>query len=361
MENIFATRFISARKMAGISLQELADKLGNVGFDITKQSLNKYEQGKMKPDSKGIILIANVLKVSVDYFYTTSNVEVELSEIDFRKYNSKISKLEDDSVIEKAKQNFERYFELENLLQLNEPSSYFLFSKIINSADDAEEAAIQLRNEWNLGLDPIPDVVELLEDKGYKVIDIDAPEGFDGMKARIVDKKVIVLKKTNNPDDDIVRKRFTALHELAHHALIFPEGIKKTDEEKLCHAFASAVLYPAEMAKKELHKERFHFYERELVLIKERWGISFTAIFYRAFRLGILNGFVFSKFNNGFKKRGYNIPNKEPGRYRSKEKPNRMERLVYLGLAKEVLTINEAAYFAGTTAWKLREQMNLLV
>lgn len=44
-----------------------------------------------------------------------------------------------------------------------------------------------------------------------------------------------------------------------------------------------------------------------------------------------------------------------------KKKPTRMERLVYLGLAKEVLTINEAAFFAGINSWKLREQMQLMV
>jgi Zn-dependent peptidase ImmA (M78 family) len=115
------------------------------------------------------------------------------------------------------------------------------------------------------------------------------------------------------------------------------------------------------MARKELHKERFHFYEKELIIIKERWGISFSAIFYHAHRLGILNDNVLKKFNIGFRKRGYHLPNAEPGRFRSKEKPTRMERLVYLGLAKEVLTINEAAFFAGINSWKLREQMQLMV
>jgi Zn-dependent peptidase ImmA (M78 family) len=110
-----------------------------------------------------------------------------------------------------------------------------------------------------------------------------------------------------------------------------------------------------------LHKERFRFYEKELIIIKERWGISFSAIFFRANRLGILNDYILKKFNVGFKKRGYHLPNAEPGRYRSREKPTRMERLVFLGLAKEVLTINEAAFFAGITAWKLREQMQLMV
>ncbi len=359
MENVFATRLVSARKMAGLSLQDLADRLGN---EVSKQALSKYEQGKMKPNSKGLIALANALKVSVDYFYSVPTVKVELEEVEFRKYTIKLSKLDDVAVREKAIDNFERYFELEEILNLNEESDYFVFEPVIKNVDDAEEAAKQLRSKWKLGYDPIPDVVEMLEDKGYKVIDIDAPEGFDGMKASISDRKVIVLKKTKDVEkDDIVRKRFTALHELAHHALKFPKGISHKDEETLCHVFSCAILYPEDMARKELHKERFHFYEKELIIIKERWGISFSAIFYRANCLGILNDNVLKRFNVGFKKRGYNIPNAEPGRFRSREKPTRMERLVYLGLAKEVLTINEAAFFAGISAWKLREQMQLMV
>ncbi len=359
MENVFATRLVSARKMAGMSLQTLADSLGN---EVSKQALNKYEQGKMKPNTKGLIALANALKVSVDYFYSVPAVKVELENVEFRKYTTKLTKLDDEAIREKAIDSFERYFELEEILNLNEKSDYFVFDQVIKTAEDADAAAKQLRTSWKLGYDPIPDVVEMLEDKGYKVIDLEAPEGFDGMKASIAKKKVIVLKKTKDLDkDDIVRKRFTALHELAHHALKFSKGISHKEEEMLCHVFACAVLYPEDMARKELHNERFHFYEKELIIIKERWGISFSAIFYRANRLGILNDYVLKKFNVGFKKRGYHLPNAEPGRYRSREQPTRLERLVYLGLAKEVLTINEAAFFAGISSWKLREQMHLMV
>jgi Zn-dependent peptidase ImmA (M78 family)/transcriptional regulator with XRE-family HTH domain len=358
MENVFGNRLQSARRMAGLSLQGLADRLDNL---VSKQSLNKYEQGLMKPDSEVLIALANSLNVSIDYFYSTPSIKVEFESIDFRKYSSKLSKTEESSVLEKAKDCFERYFELEDILQLNEKYDYFNFDREIKTAEDAEDAAKKLRTEWNLGHDPIPDVVEMLEDKGYKVIDLLVSDAFDGMKANVGDRKIIVLKKSNNANDDVVRKRFTALHELAHHALTFSKVLKHSEEEKLCHVFACAVLYPEEMAKRELHKQRFHFYQKELEIIKERWGISFTAIFHRAHRLGILNDFILRKFHVGYKKRGYHVPNSEPGRYRSKEVPTRMERLVYLGLAKEVLTINEAAYFSGITAWELRGKMKLMV
>jgi hypothetical protein len=54
-----------------------------------------------------------------------------------------------------------------------------------------------LRKEWDLGYDPIPDVVEMLEDKGYKVVEIEAPNSFDGLKADTGTQKVIVLRKSS--------------------------------------------------------------------------------------------------------------------------------------------------------------------
>jgi len=336
-----------------MSLQNLADMLGNV---VTKQSLSKYEQGIMKPDSNLIISLSNILNVPVDFFFTEPSVPVILSNVDFRKYTSKISKAEEDAVEEKAKEAFERYFELENILNLNDTPNYFEYPHLITNAEEAEKAAQTLRIEWNLGYDPIPDVVEMLEDKGYKVVEIEAPSSFDGLKADSGSKKVIVLRKSAI-DDDIVRKRFTALHELAHHALKFPEDIEHKNEEKLCHAFACALLYPEDMARKDLHKDRFHFYQNELVFIKERWGISFTAIFSRAFQLSIINDYVYKRMNIGYKQRKLHEPGKEPGRFMSKEKPIRFERLIYMALGKELISVNEAAYFSGTSVWRFREQM----
>jgi len=90
LENVFATKLVSARKMASLYIQQLADKLG---ISVSKQALNKYEQGKMKPESAGLITLANALNVSVDYFYSISTIKVELEDIDCIKYVSKLSKL----------------------------------------------------------------------------------------------------------------------------------------------------------------------------------------------------------------------------------------------------------------------------
>ena len=246
------------------------------------------------------------------------------------------------------------------MLGINDNNIHFTFVKKNKSKSELEEAAQSLRQQWNLGNDPISDVVELLEDKGYRVIEISAPEGFDGMKASYKDKKLIVLKKSGS-ETDVVRKRFTALHELAHHNLKFSTDLEEKQREKLCHVFASAFLFPEEMARKELDRERFHFYEKELVILKEKWGISFSALFARALDLKIISSFTYKKFNIKYRERQYHIPDKEPGRFKSGEKPTRVEKLIFQGLAKEVLTLNEAAYFAGVSGWEMRKQMSMLV
>lgn len=357
IESLFPQKLYSARIMAGMSLQDLETKMEKF---VTRQALHKYEQGKMKPDSEVLNALSETLGVPVDYFFSESSVKVELCNIDYRKFSSKISKTEQASVEERAREYCERYFELERLVNpVEEKTEYFTCNKAIQTAQDAEEAAKELRSQWKLGYDPIPDVAEMLEDKGYKVLELDAPEGFDGMKADADGNKIIVLKRSQKKDEDIVRKRFTALHELAHHALKFSNKLSGKEVEKLCHVFASAVLYPEDMARKELRKDRFHFYERELVLTKERWGISIPAIFSRALHLGLISEFIYKRFIIGYRKR---YPgNNEPGRFMSREQPVRMERLIYLGLSKEILTVNEAAYYAGTTVWKFRERMQQVV
>ncbi|MEP7111274.1 MAG: hypothetical protein ABI760_24980 [Ferruginibacter sp.] len=113
------------------------------------------------------------------------------------------------------------------------------------------------------------------------------------------------------------------------------------------------------MAKKELSKDRFHFYQNELVLIKERWGISFPAVLARALHLGIITSFIYRRFNVGYRERKLYL--NEPGRHMSREKAVRFERLIYLALSKDIISVNEAVFFAGKTVGEFRKQLQQLV
>jgi transcriptional regulator with XRE-family HTH domain len=60
----FAERLKSARVMAGLSLQDLAEKLQN---GVTRQALHKYEKGEFMPDSEMLGRLCDALGVRLDY------------------------------------------------------------------------------------------------------------------------------------------------------------------------------------------------------------------------------------------------------------------------------------------------------
>lgn len=351
MENLFGQRLTSARKMAGLSLQDLADKMENA---VTRQALNKYEKGEMMPGSTVLIRLSKALNVTVDFFFSEPDQKVELQGIEFRKKISRLSKTAEVAVIEKARAFLERYLELEHLLQLSIPVSEFQYETPVRNAADAEAAAEALRRQWNLGYDPIPSVIEMLEDQGFKVLEVDADDAFDGLKALVQGHRIIVLNKKHNA----VRKRFTALHELAHHSLPFAAQLEEKDVERLCHTFASAVLYPAAMARTEMAQERFHFFLQELELIKERWGISIAALFPRALHLGIINANTYRRLNTNYRIKGYHRD--EPGDFGGKERPRRFTQLLYRAIGQEVISINHAAHLAEMNLGEFRDKLEQL-
>jgi Zn-dependent peptidase ImmA (M78 family)/DNA-binding XRE family transcriptional regulator len=331
MENHFGIRLASARKMAGLSLQQLSDQLDNV---VTKQSLSKYEQNVMKPDSELLIKIASVLAVNIDYFFRESKVKLE--GIEFRK-KVKLSKTQEEVIKEKTIDFLERYFELENILDIKSDFTNPLINNEVKTFEDVEQCALDLRIAWELGLNPILNVVEMLEDKHVKVFEIEASESFDGLSAYVNGIPVIVINKSF----DVVRRRFTALHELAHILLDFDNAIPEKEVEKMCHAFAGAFLLPKKSFIVEFSRHRNHISLMELKHIKSYYGISIQAIMARARNLEIIDANHYKSFSIYFNMQGFR--KNEPGEYTGTEKSLRFQQLLYRAAAEEVISLNKAA------------------
>ena len=60
-ETPFGARLRAARKMAGMSMEDLASKLGGL---VTKQAISKYEQGQMMPSPEVLAKLVDVLKIA---------------------------------------------------------------------------------------------------------------------------------------------------------------------------------------------------------------------------------------------------------------------------------------------------------
>ena len=339
-----AERLKSARKMKGLSLQELADAIGN---RISRQALHKYEQGITSPDSTLINAICYALHIKPDYFYREKLVE--LGKINYRKI-TKLSASDQQMAIERSKDLLERYLELEALLNLNSAFTNPLSNTMISDWQDAEKAAAEVRHEWKLGIDALPNVLELLENREIKVLEIEAHNDFNGMSAIVSENiPIIVVNKTQIID----RLRFTALHELAHLIFKFPEGTEDKIEERLCNSFAGAMLLPVESLRYELGENRSDLHIKELEQIKEKYGISIQAIVMRAKTHGIISDHFTEQFFKKFRAMGF--AKNEPGSYRGIEKATRFNQLLLRGLAEEAFSQSKAATLANLPLYEFRE------
>jgi Zn-dependent peptidase ImmA (M78 family) len=342
-----------ARAAAGLSLRDLEAKLDN---RVTAQALNKYEHDEMMPGSDVLIALARALDVSEDYLLGEPGMALE--DVEFRK-KADMSAREHAQVEARVLHLLERYLGVEEILNLpvewDEPREAPY--PVVQSVVEADRGAYILRKHWGLGLEPIPKLVELLENRGIKVLEIDA-EKVDGLTARVRRTKgpslpVIVVNST----DWAERKRFTLAHELAHLVLDVAPSL---DCEKAAHRFAGAFLMPAEVMWSEIGKHRTAMSVAELRRLKELFGTSFQAIAYRCKDLGIFEQPLFIELFELFKSAGWRSkPYEEPGAISPEhEKPRRLERLCYRALVENAISEAKAAETLGITTRQLNSRLD---
>lgn len=344
MQHHFGERLKSARKMAGMSLQELADRMEQ---PVSRQAINKYEQGRMLPESGILLSLASALNVKPDYFFREA---VSLQSIEFRKHTA-LPEKEKERIKAKSSDILERYLELESCLGIDSSFMNPFQGVRVSSPEEIDEIADRLREAWCLGFDPLPDVVEMLESYNVKVIMLDTHHAFDGLSAWSGSIPLVVFNK----ERDVVRRRFTVLHELAHLLLDFQSGSDK-ENEKLAHAFAGAVLFPKGSFIRAFGSKRTHFTKRELIEMKEYFGMSVQAIMARAKSLAVITDSTYRNFCINWSAFRVN----EPGEYKSKEEPVRFRQLLDRAVSEEVITMSKAAELAGKSYQELTMEISFI-
>lgn len=332
MIELFSQKLLSARILNAFSQQELADR-----SDVSKQMISKYENGLSMPSSEVLINLAKALQVKVDYFFTPQTIE--LGELNFRK-KSKLTTKRLKAIKEEVKNRVSNYLEIENILQFETEFKDPIQKRKLFSMEDMEDLVFTIRMEWNIGIDPIHNIIQLLEDQGIKVIEIEEEENlFDGM-ATLIDNKYAII--VINKKFGIERKRFTLLHELGHLLLDLPDCNEK-EEEKFCNRFAGEFLFPKTSIIREFGRKRDNISLKELVEMQKKYGISISAIMYRLKDIGIISESRHKNFhiqlNTDSKLK--EIVYKE--RFKTPEFSNRYEQLVYRAFSQELISASKAA------------------
>lgn len=337
-----------ARKMRGLSLQDLADLLSN---KVTKQALSKYETAAMSPTVDILAELTKALAVKPDYF--VRHGVIELGEVSFRKKRALLQKTE-DAVVERARDYIERYLEIESILGQQQQFLNPIENNLIKNKKDAEDAANLLRAAWELGSTPLTNLVEMLELRGIKVLLVDEDEALDGFAS--ISSTGVPLVVINVKGKSTERIRFTIIHELAHVILKFSPEVERDKKllEVLCHCFSSCFLLPRAMLVKMIGGDnRTYIAIKELISIKEYFGISLRAILHRMHEINIISDVYYKKWCVYLTKT-YG-PKNEPGIYKGVEKISQFEQLVARALSEGIISISKAATLCNTSINQLRK------
>ncbi len=339
---MFGQRLRLARKRAGLSMQALAER---VNPRVSAQAISKYEAGRMMPSSAVLIGLGTALGVSLD-FLVGGQVE-SLESIEWRK-NSTASKrdraMAEALVIEKL----EDYFAIEDILNLHQsddPFATLRVNQVVNEeAIDAKSRDV--RKEWQLGIDPIPSMTALLEDKGIKVIEADLPERINGLACHVEraenppTEAIVVSRRTN-----VERRRFNLAHELAHR-IITETNNTDIKKEPAMNRFAGAFLVPREHLEEEAGRNRHGMTWFEIMRLKRTYGVSAAAMLVRLGQVGILRKtaveYAFKTYAKSWRREEPEPIGPEEG-FAAFERPQRFERLVWRALGEEMISPVRAA------------------
>ena len=340
-----------ARAAAGLALRDLAAKIRH---RVTAQAIGKYEHNESMPSSGVLIALADALGVSVDYLVGDQDMSFEA--VEFRK-KTVTRKREEAQVEAKVLHLLERYLMVEEVLHLRSVEWYSPREApypVVRDIAEADLAARSLRDHWGLGNDPIPNLVELLEEQGIKVLAVNLTN-IDGLTAHVRRSghgvvPVIVVNRQHWGE----RQRFTLAHELGHLVM---DVANTVDEEKAAHRFAGAFLMPANALWAATGKHRTSIGWGELFALKQLFGVSVQAITYRCKELGIFSEAMFRRLFNDFNRFGWRSPPYEEPHAMKGEEPKRFERLTFRALAEGAISEAKAAELLGVSVHELNQCM----
>ncbi len=167
---------------------------------------------------------------------------------------------------------------------------------------DPADAAQQLRAEWRLGIAPLPNLVQLAESHGIRVLSLpDATANVDAFSLWEDNNPYVFLSTMKTAE----RSRFDLAHEIGH--LIMHGGLdgspgSEQNAEKEADQFASSLLMPKIALRSALRREpSIH----TIVEAKSRFGVSAMAMAYAAHKAGLLTDWSYRQACVELTRRGY--------------------------------------------------------
>ena len=158
MKRFWGERIKSARLYNGLTVEELAEKVG-----VSKQAISQYENNLVELPLEKVFILSNALNFPIDYFTSKHEQSVEIGTTYFRsllRTNSKARK-QQETRLEHLGVIYSFLNQYIDFPALNLPT--------FDSELTPKEAAIALRKYWRIGSAPIDNITHLLEENGILI------------------------------------------------------------------------------------------------------------------------------------------------------------------------------------------------
>jgi Zn-dependent peptidase ImmA (M78 family)/DNA-binding XRE family transcriptional regulator len=323
---------------------ELAEATGDL---VSKQMISRYERGKAQPSPTVLKGLADAFGVPAADLFREPVAEVQFDA--YRRYK-RLGKRKQEQIEQRVERELERRIRLQDLLgQLHDDLPIPSREWKVSSPEDAEEAAVKLRDQWQLGLAPIANVTEVLEGHHVHVIRIDGYDDFDGLSVRAWDgEELLAAAVIYGGGRAGERQRLTLAHELAHLVLDteeLPEDDPDTfDEEDAVFRMGAAFLAPREPLLRNVGQKRESIQLQELLLLKEEYGMSIQALLYRLKDLDVISKHHHKQWSIEINRQGWRTSEPEE---MEPERPKWLRRSTYRAYSEGLISENEAERLIG--------------
>lgn len=267
-----------ARELKNYTKTALADMIGK-----TPSAISQFESGTVRPDAQTVASLAIALGMPIGFFAKAStHSRIRFDECHFRSLRSVSQGLRRQAI-----RTGELVHELISFLEfqgIQLPSEQVSSCKQrIETSEDIELCANNVRELWGLGTGPIPNLIPLVESMGVRIVPLrELSKDVDAFSTWYQGYPYIILG-TQKPASRI---HFDIAHEIGH--LVMHEDVAPGNPaaESEAHQFAGAFLLPRESFLAEC-PTRWSF--STFRALKRRWSVSIQALVVRAHKLGRLS------------------------------------------------------------------------
>lgn len=304
VQGFVPARLAQAREARNLSYVALSEVVG-----VTSSAISQYEKGVTSPRPDVVDRLSKALNIPAGFLYK-GGIKSITGNLYYRSNSASVKPAR-----RRARRRLEWFKEIADYLEnyidfpnVNLPKFDYLPNDPLSITNEMiEDVAISLREYWQLGDGPIPNMTRLVESNGILVargkLDSEHLDAFSEFDQH--GRPWMFLSSDKNV---MVRTRFDVGHELFH--LIAHRDVSQADRnktevyaalEKQAHRFSSAFQLPEKAFSGDIWDVSIDAFRA----MKPRWKVSIGSMVFRAVQLKLIDEASAKRLRISISRRGW--------------------------------------------------------